>query len=96
MTGTWWACPECGYVADTTDHVQGSDQEPSPVATPKTGDVTLCLACAQPGIFVRSPLGRLHVRQLESTERAELLTDPRITGAMAAIVAAKSCRPRTR
>lgn len=75
------ACPYCGRINDQHAHTVG-------VGTPGDGDVGLCWGCGEPAIFVDGPYG-LTQRRATDDERAEILADPEVRRAVAAIALAQ-------
>ena len=73
----WTTCPCCGVRNNAHD-------APDPAARPVDGDVSVCFSCREPMFFTLSA-GRLGLRRPSERERAELLADPRIQRARAAI-----------
>lgn len=78
MTGI--ACPYCGRINDQHAHTGGAN-------APGDGDVGLCWGCHEPAMFVAGPYG-LTQRQATAAERAEILADPEVARALAAMATA--------
>lgn len=67
-----WTCPRCGYRADATTGVAGTAPGDE---RPKTGAVSICLACAHVGEFVEVGTG-MAVREFTAAQLTEVLADP--------------------
>jgi hypothetical protein len=74
-----FACPFCGYQMDATTGL--GDGEPDD--QPKGGDVSLCLACGEPTLFV-VVAGRLTLRVLTPSELDKVIHDPLIARTLSA------------
>lgn len=88
--GPSWSCPLCGYVTNSSMKIgEAATARPAP----RTGDVSICLRCGEPGVFDHSPLGVLFVRIPSVIELAVFMGNERVTGAMAMV---KEAREETR
>lgn len=79
-------CWSCGYAMDAHSAIGDRD------ATPGDGDVSICLACGEPGIY-QSVLGGLVIRRPTDTERTDILQDPTIISTLLAHRAAIEQNP---
>lgn len=70
-------CPYCRRVHELSNGAPGT--------RPKPGDVSLCWGCGEVGIFTDDG-----IRRPTPEERAEILTDPQVKTARAAILVAVS------
>lgn len=78
MSAAGWECPACGwYAAKASD--PASQRE-----TPRPGDVFVCLACGEPGVFDAGTFGP-YVRVPSVIELALILRMERVTGVIAMV-----------
>lgn len=70
-------CPHCARVNNAQTGV-------STDGAPADGDVSLCWGCQRPSLFVVGPLGT-SLRALTEQEEAEVLAEPTIRRALAAM-----------
>jgi hypothetical protein len=73
-------CPSCGYVTDATTGLF----DLAPDATPTDGAVSVCIRCGTIGVFTGAGL---EVRRATAEEKGEMLADPRVRAAVAAVLA---------
>lgn len=76
-------CPTCGRPNDSHDGAR-------PGAEPKPGDLALCWGCAQPAMFTEGPLGDLRLRVCTDDEVAQVMTDPAVLAALAAMAGCRT------
>lgn len=74
-----WECPACGWYA-TKASDPASQRE-----TPRPGDVFVCVACGEPGVFDQSAFGAPYVRVPSVIELAVIMGNERVTGVMAMV-----------
>lgn len=72
-------CPTCSRLNPLHSSVSGKSINPS------NGDVSLCYGCHTPAIYQLQPFGQLRLRACTDDELAELLADPDIADAIAAM-----------
>jgi hypothetical protein len=78
-------CPYCGKATDADAPAPGTDEN---VGAPGPGDVSVCFYCAGISIFTETGL-----RKPTEDERAELLDDPDVIEAAAAVLGYRADMP---
>ena len=79
MSPTWTTCPYCGERCDA--HAEVAD----PAAQPRDGDCSVCFGCGEVAVYFAITPSVLALRQPTQDERRELLADPDVRRARAAI-----------